>query len=357
MLFAVGNFHFDVPGLRVGESVAQCLTGDAEYLHLKERVQGLRAAFNYHRELRCWRVVAVDRAILVQLFTQAHDLMSEIGVRGSRGTNIQDSISTLDNGLLRAIQGAVESLDGFLRTIGKEVASALKVQRQTLKTLQQRIMQLAGNPRAFRQALLELQIQAVGHQPDAPHIASGSQSGGGQKADEVKPTGLIEGGKHIEIEGGGSFVPDAIAVGSHDVKTIRARAEIGVIGLAGGERVAPTAVETLEMKAVTDTFWRGKAQAGVRDGQPLVAGRNANGSVNVERGAIRENGVKVDEGERSGSGRASWVNDSKPAVGRKPNIPSRIREDRLLAFNAFRANQTVGNTVFAQIGVGQRTGE
>jgi hypothetical protein len=62
-------------------------------------------------------------------------------------------------GSVAALQRNVERLDGFARPQGKQIAHGLEVKHQSLKTLQKRIMEFAGDARPLTYALFEAHIE------------------------------------------------------------------------------------------------------------------------------------------------------------------------------------------------------
>jgi len=65
-------------------------------------------------------------------------------------------IPALGDSLLRPFEGAIESFNCLFGAPGEYVASCLKPEHQPVKTLQQRIVQCAGDERALVQARVEL---------------------------------------------------------------------------------------------------------------------------------------------------------------------------------------------------------
>ena len=57
------------------------------------------------------------------------------------------------------INRAREALFGFFRTLRKQIRSSLKSQQQSVKTLQQRIVQFPRDARPFTNALFQTQIE------------------------------------------------------------------------------------------------------------------------------------------------------------------------------------------------------
>src|SRR5580698_8561590 len=81
--------------------------------------------------------------------------MLQIALRNDRHPEILYRIPALNNGVFGAADSVIESSDRLFGAPGKMVASSLHLDQGSLKALQQRIVQVTGDARTLRQALIE----------------------------------------------------------------------------------------------------------------------------------------------------------------------------------------------------------
>ena len=79
-------------------------------------------------------------------------------------------VSAFHNRLFRSFKSSVQTMNSFLGLRGKYISRSLEVQYQSLKTLQQRVVQFPGDACPFREALLELHVQPGRHLTNMPLI-------------------------------------------------------------------------------------------------------------------------------------------------------------------------------------------
>ena len=82
-------------------------------------------------------------------------------------------------------------------------------------------------------------------------------------------------------------VPNTVRVARDHPEAIRARAEVGVNGLARRDRFAPAMIESVQHVSVSDAIGSRKAHPRITEGEPLAGRRNANRIPQVDRTAIR----------------------------------------------------------------------
>ena len=91
------------------------------------------------------------------LFTQGGHGLGQFVGDGGGGTQILNRIAALGDGLVGTIESLFES---FLRSARrKQIVCRLEMEHQPLKTLQQRVVQFAGDPGSFGQPLFKLQSE------------------------------------------------------------------------------------------------------------------------------------------------------------------------------------------------------
>src|SRR6185295_19918777 len=153
----------------------------------------------------------------------------------------------------------------FRRVRGDLVDGDVKLHGGAEKTLQQRVVQIPGDPRPLGEPLLELQVQACRDLADVPAINRPCQERQGCEAQEEEAAGLIERGKDGEVEPCGPRIPDAVVVAGDDAETIAPRLQIGEEGFTARSGVVPITVRSREPIAKTDLLRYGEAESRIVD--------------------------------------------------------------------------------------------
>src|SRR5262249_54276952 len=96
----------------------------------------------------CFRVRVVDRRGR-ELFAKGAEGDGQI-VRDRRGSaQALDGITSLPDRVRALLEGGLQPLFGFQRSIGKDVRCGLKAKHDAMKALQQRVVQLSGDASPF----------------------------------------------------------------------------------------------------------------------------------------------------------------------------------------------------------------
>ena len=94
-----------------------------------------------------------------EFLAESRDGLSQVTALDRRGTQPLHGVPSLGNGLRRLIDRALKDLLGLGRTRSEQLASRLEQKQQSLKALQQRIVQIARDAGALSHALLEARIK------------------------------------------------------------------------------------------------------------------------------------------------------------------------------------------------------
>ncbi len=143
------NGSFDAAGPGMLERVSQHLLRNPVDLVLEQRRQDSRLPFDGHLE-------SGDAAAYVLSVPEfpAGEVEQDFEAAFRRsGSQVLDRVTTLSDGPVSARDCGIERLDGVLGTPRKEIPGRLKLVHQPLKTLQQRIVQLACDTTARPGAL------------------------------------------------------------------------------------------------------------------------------------------------------------------------------------------------------------
>ncbi len=278
----IGDFRFNIFGVSVGEGVAQSFADDAIDFVADDGIE--RPGRALFENIESGRVSPDVRD--GKLTAESVHGLGEIFIDERSGANVVNGVATFDDGLLGAGEGAIEALNSLIGIGGKQIAGALEMQHQTLKTLQQRVVQFAGDAGAFREALLVLEVEARGDLLDVALIGEPNDDTGEERGEQEKPFGLIKLRNDIDGQGRAGFTPDAVTIGGDDAESVGAGTEIGIDGVAGGGGFAPIAIEAVEAIAVADAFRDGEAEAGESEGEAVTRRRNAHRAGEIDGSAI-----------------------------------------------------------------------
>ena len=120
------------------------------------------------------------------------------------------------------------------------------MERQPLKALQKRVMQLPGDSRALGEPFLKLHIQTACYLAHSITIRHPGQTGGCGHAEQDKPFGLVKRGKDVELQRGSYLVPNAVVVTRDHAEAIVAWTEIIIKSLPSGSGFLPACVAAVE---------------------------------------------------------------------------------------------------------------
>src|SRR5271169_3047630 len=128
------------------------------------------------------------------------------------------------------IDRAVESLFSFLRTRRKQLGNRLKTEQQSVKSLQQSIMQIPRDAGPLADALFQTHVELVRHLPEAEPIERPQRYPKNCYAGEAEPIRLVPGWHNAEIQGGACLIPDAVVIARDYAEAVVAGSEIVVEG-------------------------------------------------------------------------------------------------------------------------------
>src|SRR5579859_50062 len=131
--------------------------------------------------------------------------------------------------LVGAFKGGVQL--GFRGLARREaVHDRLETQDQALDALQQRIVELAGDPLALGDPLLQPALYAGGQLAHAKNVERPEDQRRDGRAQEQEPAALYEGRRDREVESGAFIDPDAVAVRPDYLEALTDGSQAGVEG-------------------------------------------------------------------------------------------------------------------------------
>src|SRR5262249_47280275 len=122
----------------------------------------------------------------------------------------------------------------------------LEAKEETLKTLQQGVVELSRDPRPFVDALLQARIELIGESTDSKLMESEQQRERRDYDHCAKPCRLVVGGRDRKIDDGAGFVPHAAVVGRDDAEPIIAWGQVSIERLPTRASILPVGVTALE---------------------------------------------------------------------------------------------------------------
>ena len=221
----VFELDFDSVRARVTERVDQRLASDAIDLIADQRMNRADASFDGHLEIR-----AVARGVF--LLHQHEGLLQVVAALGAQSAD-RDAAFVADAAHQR--EHALELLP-VRRLGGQIVDGGMQLHRGAHHALQQRVVQLLRDARAFGQAFFETDVQLPRELPRAQLVGGEHERAAGGDDEEAEPGGLPEGGFHHERDRRVGLAPSSIARAAHHAEGVRAGREMRVDRLGGGGR-------------------------------------------------------------------------------------------------------------------------
>ena|ERR1700683_145379 len=139
----------------MSECIAQRLARDLVDLVTHDRVQSPRCASDIH--LQSDRCMAT--AFGSELLAESRDGLSQVIALDRRGAQSLHGLPSLGNGLRRLINRALKDPLGLGRTCWEVLANRLESEQQSLKALQQCVVQVTRDARALGHTLLEARVE------------------------------------------------------------------------------------------------------------------------------------------------------------------------------------------------------
>ncbi len=137
------------------ECVAQRFTCDPKDLITHDRVQGPCRPFHLHTQ----PARSVSGPFCRKLLSQARDGDGQIVGLDRRGTQPLHGLPSFRDGLRCPIDRACERLLGVGRPLREQLVNGLEPKQQSLKALQQRIVQVTRDARALGHALVQARVE------------------------------------------------------------------------------------------------------------------------------------------------------------------------------------------------------
>src|SRR5271165_2398565 len=253
-----------------------------------------------------------------QFIAQCSYGLREIVFYHRRRTQIVYSLPALDDGPITHFQSFFECVPCFARR--KLVDSYMKVEHQSLKTLQQRVVQLAGDARALADPLFQAHVELP---PDAPEVEVVSICQGQQDQDNPDSPEPPATPPRLQYHEGYSctlFIPHIAAVAAlHPENVLAWRERIGD-GSPVALRLIPLRLQRLQPVTVAIPFRAGVAKRRKFESQDILRV----GKSRLQGRLFAEN-LKIGDHH----GRNRWiVNDiarekcRQPAIGAKKHLPA-----------------------------------
>jgi hypothetical protein len=151
------DFHFDLSRLCVAECIAQGLACNPVDFVPQNWMEVSRRAFYCHTEKGGIR----DRSVGLEFFSESAYGHGKVVGLDRGGAQPLHSIPALGDRLGRLIDSALETLFGFDRALREQVSSSLKAEHQSMKALQQSIVQIPSDSCPFVDACFKPYCELV----------------------------------------------------------------------------------------------------------------------------------------------------------------------------------------------------
>src|SRR5215470_10586052 len=211
----------------------------------------------------------------------------------------------------------------------------MKMQQKCLKTLQQGIVQFAGNPFSLFKTSFQALSHLRGHLPQPQAIHEQRRQSGANYTAQLKPPGLPNGGLNFEPDRSLRTVPQTIAVTGHDTESVPPCAQIVISGFPARPPFTPCMVKTVQTVTIAHSLRIAEAQSHVAKCRPPRARWKVNGASEVQRCAVAYNALNVHQSRSRSSCCPCRSHHRETTVGGKPNTSPRIRDNRLVPLYAF----------------------
>src|SRR5271163_3423710 len=107
-------------------------------------------------------------------------------------------------------------------------------------------MKFLRDTRPFREPFFKTDVELPGEIEQPQTIKSHDREPKSDYNAGAEPRGLPKRRLDFESNVGFRAVPDAVGVAGDDTEAIGARSKVGVVGFAGGDSVAPAAIEVVQ---------------------------------------------------------------------------------------------------------------
>src|SRR5262245_12250130 len=148
------------------ERIAQRFARNAVDVVADNRMEAARRALDRHPEQgRGLLAIAA-----LELFGQRRNGLRQFVAHDRGRSQVLNRVTAFDDRLIRSVESSVECLEGLRRVRGQQVTRALKAKHQSLKTLEQRIVQFACDSRPLVDPLVEPQVEGMCDLPESELI-------------------------------------------------------------------------------------------------------------------------------------------------------------------------------------------
>lgn len=155
LLLVVPDFHFDLRGLCVPDRIPHCFCRNAENFVPYHWVQISQCSFHLNAKFRGNLVRWAAEKFLAKISYRLGQILS----RRSPRTQRVDGVSAFGDRIRCLFDGVIDSLFGLFRARRKEVGYGQEPNHCSVKTLQQRVVQLSCDPSPFLHTCIESRIK------------------------------------------------------------------------------------------------------------------------------------------------------------------------------------------------------
>jgi hypothetical protein len=141
----------------------------------------------------------------------------------------------------------------------------LHAKHQPLKTLQERVVQLARDPHTLADAFLEAHVEFSREPIEAEAIEAPEQAQKRGGAGDFEPSGLIVRWIDGEIEGCAGFIPHPAVIAGRHAEAVVAWSKVAIERLPASAGVLPIAIPAFQFVPEAGCLRRCEAESGVVD--------------------------------------------------------------------------------------------
>src|SRR6266478_5429121 len=258
----VCNLRFDLLRSGMAERVSQRLARNSIDFITQNGIELSLFPFYQHARARSGAVATLRG----QFLAQCRQRLRYVAVAHDRLAQVRDCVPAFRDCLVSALQSDVERLNGFGGSApGKQVTHRLQPEHQSLKALQQRIMEFASDARPLVDPCFQPCVELPRQLTQSQLIEPPKQCQERSRARQAEPGSLVVRRGYGKIQERSGLVPHTAVIASHDAKAVVARREIRIESLTAIASVLPIAVPAFQLVAKTYFFWRHQAERRIVD--------------------------------------------------------------------------------------------